>query len=237
MLDARPARRALRRGARRASRRARTTSPTTATSSKPTSKNPAPATTTRRRTRMLDYLVARSVRHRWLVLLAVAALAAFGAYNYLRLHDRRRARHHERAGADQHRSAGLLAARGRAAHHVRDRDGDGGPAAARLHALGVALRPVAGHGRVRGRHRHLLRAPARRRAAAGSARRAAAGPRARARPDRDGLGRDLQVHPERRARRAARRRHRRTTRPTCTPSWTGSCGRSSRACPASPRST
>jgi cobalt-zinc-cadmium resistance protein CzcA len=34
---------------------------------------------------MLDYLVARSVRHRWLVLLAVAALAAFGAYNYQRL--------------------------------------------------------------------------------------------------------------------------------------------------------
>ena len=34
---------------------------------------------------MLDYLVARSVRHRWLVLLAVAALAAFGAFNYQRL--------------------------------------------------------------------------------------------------------------------------------------------------------
>src|SRR5512145_3264861 len=34
---------------------------------------------------MLDYLVARSVRHRWLVLLAVAALAAFGAYNYRNL--------------------------------------------------------------------------------------------------------------------------------------------------------
>ncbi len=34
---------------------------------------------------MLDYLVARSVRHRWLVLLAVAALAAFGVYNYQRL--------------------------------------------------------------------------------------------------------------------------------------------------------
>ena len=58
---------------------------------------------------------------------------------------------------------GYLAARGRAAHHVRDRDRDGGPAAARLHALGLALRPVAGHRRVRGRHRHLLRAPARRR--------------------------------------------------------------------------
>ena len=34
---------------------------------------------------MLDYLVARSVRHRWLVLLGVAALAAFGAYNYRNL--------------------------------------------------------------------------------------------------------------------------------------------------------
>jgi len=34
---------------------------------------------------MLDYLVARSVRHRWLVLLAVAALATFGAYNYRNL--------------------------------------------------------------------------------------------------------------------------------------------------------
>jgi cobalt-zinc-cadmium resistance protein CzcA len=34
---------------------------------------------------MLDYLVARSIHHRWLVLAAVAALAAFGAFNYTRL--------------------------------------------------------------------------------------------------------------------------------------------------------
>ena len=34
---------------------------------------------------MLDYFVARSIHHRWLVLAAVAALAAFGAFNYTRL--------------------------------------------------------------------------------------------------------------------------------------------------------
>jgi cobalt-zinc-cadmium resistance protein CzcA len=34
---------------------------------------------------MLDNIVARSIEHRWLVLLAAFALAAFGAYNYLRL--------------------------------------------------------------------------------------------------------------------------------------------------------
>jgi cobalt-zinc-cadmium resistance protein CzcA len=34
---------------------------------------------------MLEYIVDRSVRHRWLVLLAVTALAAFGAFNYTRL--------------------------------------------------------------------------------------------------------------------------------------------------------
>jgi cobalt-zinc-cadmium resistance protein CzcA len=34
---------------------------------------------------MLEYIVDRSVRHRWLILLAVAALAAFGAFNYTRL--------------------------------------------------------------------------------------------------------------------------------------------------------
>jgi cobalt-zinc-cadmium resistance protein CzcA len=34
---------------------------------------------------MLEYLIDRSVHHRWLILLAVAALAAFGAFNYTRL--------------------------------------------------------------------------------------------------------------------------------------------------------
>ena len=34
---------------------------------------------------MLDFLVERSIRHRGLVLIVVAALAAFGAYNYTRL--------------------------------------------------------------------------------------------------------------------------------------------------------
>ena len=46
----------------------------------------------------------------------------------LQLHapaDRRRAGHHQRPGADQHRGARLLAARSRAAHHLPDRDRDG----------------------------------------------------------------------------------------------------------------
>jgi cobalt-zinc-cadmium resistance protein CzcA len=34
---------------------------------------------------MLEYIVDRSIRHRWLVLLAVTAIAAFGAFNYTRL--------------------------------------------------------------------------------------------------------------------------------------------------------
>ena len=141
---------------------------TTATSSKPTSRSPARATTTDGA--VTDGQSACST----ISSLAPSAIAGSccsrsprsrhsARTTTQRLHDRRRARHHERAGADQHRGARLLAARGRAAHHVRDRDRDGGPAAARLHALGVALRAVAGHGGVRGRHRHLFRAPARRR--------------------------------------------------------------------------
>ena len=62
------------------------TSPTTASSSRPTSRSPARATTTDGRdAHARTIIVARSVRHRWLVLLAVAALAALGVCSYQRL--------------------------------------------------------------------------------------------------------------------------------------------------------
>src|SRR4029453_9486005 len=45
--------------------------------------------------------------------------------------DRRRTGHHQRAGPDQHRGAWLLAARGRAARHLPDRDRHRGASEAR----------------------------------------------------------------------------------------------------------
>ena len=221
-----------------ASRPARPTSPTTATSSKPTSRSPARATTTEAenaharlsRRSLRPPPLARAARRRRARRVRRLQLSAPA--------DRRGSRHHERAGADQHGSAGLLAARGRAAHHVRDRDRDGRPAAARLHALAC-------------RATGCRRSPSCSRTAPTSTSRASASPNAcRKRaptlppglepelgPDRDGSRRDLQLHLERRARRDAAPTARRTTRRICTRSWTGSCGRSSRACPASPRST
>ncbi len=171
---------------------------------------------------MLEYLVDRSVRHRWLVLLAVAALAAFGAFNYQRLPIDAVPDITNVQVQINTEAPGLLAARGRAAHHVPDRDRDGRAAAPRVHALALALRPVAGHGRVRGRHRHLLRAPARQRTPAGGARdscRPASSPSwARSRPawarsSRSPLSAD--------ARRHARRRHALRHDATCTRSGLG----------------
>jgi cobalt-zinc-cadmium efflux system membrane fusion protein len=77
---------------------------------------------------------------------------------------RRRARHHQRAGADQHRHARLLPAGDRAARDLPDRDRHGRPARPAADALALALRPLAGDGDLQGRHRHLLRAAARERA-------------------------------------------------------------------------
>ena len=105
-------------------------------------------------------------------------------------------------------------------------------------ALAVALRPVAGHRRLRGRHRHLLRPPARQRAPAageGSAcRRASTPPMG---PISTGLGEIYHVHRRGQARGATRPTARPTRRPTCARSRTGSSSRSCAPCPASPRST
>ena len=114
----------------------------------------------------------------------------------------------------------------------------GGLPRARVHALALALRPLAGDGRLRGRHRHLLRAPARQRAPAARRRRSLpAGRRARAGPDRDRPRRDLHVDGRGRARRADEPTASRGRRPTCARSRTGSSSRSCAPCRASPRST
>ena len=65
---------------------------------------------------MLERIIRLSIRHRWLVL--VVGRPRSGGARRLELPapaDRRRARHHQRPGADQHRGARLLAAGSRAA--------------------------------------------------------------------------------------------------------------------------
>ena len=96
---------------------------------------------------MLDRISSCSLANRVAVLLVALLLAALGLWSFRHLLDRRRPGHHQRPGADQHRGARLHAARSRAAHHAAARERDGGPCAARLHALAVALRTVAGHRR------------------------------------------------------------------------------------------
>ena len=88
--------------------------------------------------------------------------------------------------------------------------------------LAVALRPVAGHRRLQGRHRHLLRAPAGQRAAAGGEQRSAARARAGDGPDRHRPRRDLHVDGRGGAGRDASPTARRTPRWTCARSRTGS---------------
>ena len=108
--------------------------------------------------------------------------------------DRCRSRHHQRSGPDQQPRPRLLAAGGRAAHHVSDRDRHGRSAAPRKHAIAVALRPQPGHRHLQGRHRHLFcPANGQRTDSAGQ------GSVARRHRDRDGAGlhrarRNLHVH-------------------------------------------
>ena len=62
--------------------------------------------------------------------------------------DRRGAGHHQQPGADQHRGAGALALRDREARDLSDRDGARRHPGPRLHALALAQRLLAGHGRL-----------------------------------------------------------------------------------------
>ncbi len=120
---------------------------------------------------------------------------------------RRRARHHQRAGTDQRRRAGLLAAGDRAARDLSDRDRHGGPAGPAADALAVALRPVPGDRHFRGRHRHLFRPPAGQPASAGGQGKPARRHHAHHGADLLRAGRDLPVDGGGGRRRAQARRH------------------------------
>ena len=114
----------------------------------------------------------------------------------------------------------------------------GGLPKPRIHAVALALRPEPGHRRLQGRHRHLLRAPARQRAHP-----AGEGPAAGRHRDRDGAGLDRprrNLHVHRRGRGRARKAPGGSALhadATCARSRTGSSGRSCAPCPASSRST
>ena len=120
---------------------------------------------------------------------------------------RRRSRHHQRPGPDQHQGGRLFAARIRAAHHLSDRDRDRGHPEPQLYQVDLALWPEPGHCRLRGRDRHLFRAPAGQRAAPGRARTASTRDGARNGPDLDGSRRNLHVLDRGRTGRAKTRRH------------------------------
>ena len=187
---------------------------------------------------LLSKLLAFSVAHRWLVVVATLAVGASRRLQLPAPADRRRPRHHERPGPDQHAGEGALAGRGRAADHLSDRVGHGRHSARRAGALALALRPLAGHGHLRGRHRHLLGAATRRRAPRGRQGEPAAGRRRAADgADRDRARRDLHVDARGRRRTLGVPTASPTTRPTCARFRTGSSGRRSAPSRASPRST
>ena len=130
---------------------------------------------------MIDAILAFSIRQRWLVMMAVFAIAAFGAWNFTRLPIDAVPDITNVQVQINSTARGLFAAGSRAAHHLPDRDRDGRAAEPRIHALAVALRAEPGDRRLQGRHRHLFRAPARQRAHP-----AGQGSVADRHPDRDG---------------------------------------------------
>ena len=97
---------------------------------------------------MLEKLIDAFDPGRWFVLVAVTGARRSGRLELPAPADRRDAGHHQCPGADQHGGAGLFAARGGAAPDVSDRNGDRRSARACLHPFDLALRLVAGDGRL-----------------------------------------------------------------------------------------
>ena len=117
---------------------------------------------------MLEHLLRFAIRRRGLMLTAVLALAALGVWSFQRLPidampDITNVQVQINTEAPGYSP---LEAEQRVTFPVET--AIAGLPRPRLHALDLALRPVAGDRRVRRRHRHLLRAPAGRRAPAGA---------------------------------------------------------------------
>ncbi|WP_446532483.1 hypothetical protein [Pseudomonas bharatica] len=91
---------------------------------------------------MFERLIRFAIEQRIVVMIAVLLMAGLGIYSYQKLPHRRGAGYHQRPGADQHRSPGLLAPGNRAAHHLRGGNRHGRPARAQANALAVALGAV-----------------------------------------------------------------------------------------------
>jgi hypothetical protein len=133
----------------------------TASCSRPNRARAAPSIRTERRA--IHVRTHSPLRHR-AAMARDAGGARHGRARHLQLQppaDRRRPGHHQRPGADQHLGARLFAAGNRAARHLSAGGHHGRPAGPGADPFAVALRPVADHGDLQGRHRHLLRAPAR----------------------------------------------------------------------------
>ena len=171
--------------------------------------------------RPMHTFVAFLLRQRWFVIAATLLLCIAGWVGLDAAADRRVSRRHERPGHGPDRGRRALGGRRRAAGHLPDRAADGRRAAGDPGPLALQGRPLAGDRRLRGRHRHLLRAPAGLRAHPGGEGAAPGRRRSRswARPAPDSARSS-----------STRSRARRSRRWSCagsrTSSWRRSCGRS-----------
>ena len=114
---------------------------------------------TRRDFDMLNAIIDLSLRNRWLVLLAWAALVVLRRRVDAASRHRRLPGHDAGAGADQHRRPRARPRGNRGAAHVSRRTGPRRLARTGIDAFRVEVRPVAGRRQLHGRHRHLLRTP------------------------------------------------------------------------------
>ena len=176
----------------------------------------------------MQRFIAFLLRQRWFVVAATAAALHRRLGRLDAAADRRLPRRHERPGHGPDRGRRALRGRRRAAGHLPDRAADGRRAAGDPGPLALQGRPLPGDRRLRGRHRHLLRAPAGLRAAS----------RGRRSSSRPAWSRSWGRSAPASARSSSTRsRARRSRRWSCAASRTSSSRRSCGRSPGSTRST